>query len=346
MMSPFVGGPLRRARPTPTSPSLPSRRAHRTSNEPRAPDPPLAMAPLPDPSDPLFAPITNLEFERLTTLFHAAYRSARSTMPWCGWITFMDLTALVVDPPSAPHIFPGPDHWRPQPEAFLDSFRASDVPCYDVNIAHLRFHFDCLFRTGTSADLPPSAARLRRVLQSPASDVVLDRVGAVARPRMLCFTETGTTTLGLADLLRFAARLLFLIRTDPLGIPQDCATALNRQYGSDDTDRRLGLQFPACPARRHARSALSLLASHLGNYTWRAAPGPSPSPNPLHVQFIHDRTLDTVEDCLRWAWHVMTVPAEAFPVPSRRQPADHDYLGAWETLLAALCAIVNPPFRD
>ena len=60
------------------------------------------------------------------------------------------------------------------------------------------------------------------------------------------------------------------------------------------------------------------------------------------MQFIQDSTLDVIEDCLRWAWHVMTVPSEAFPVPSRRQSPDHDYLGAWETLLAALCCIINP----
>jgi hypothetical protein len=355
MMLPFVGGPLRRALPAPTSSSLSSRRVPRTTGDLTASDSPSAVAPpvnnnspfapLPDPSDPLFAPITNLEFETLTTLFHAAYRSARATMPWCGWITFMDTTALVVDPPGAPHNFPGPDKWHPQPAAFFDSFRALDAPSYDVSTVHLRWHFDFLFRTGSRTDLPPCAARLRRILQSPASAAVLARVGVATRPRTLCFTETGTTTLGLADLLRFAARLLFLIRTDPLGIPQDCATSLSRQYGSDDTDRRLGLQFPACPARRHARSALSLLASHLGNYTWQASPGPSPPANPLPVRFIYDRTLDVVEDCLRWAWHAMTVPSEAFPVPSRRQPAEPDYLGAWETLLAALCASLNPP-RD
>jgi hypothetical protein len=186
------------------------------------------FAALPDSSDPLFAPITNHEFETLTTLFHAVYRSARTTMPWCGWITFMDLTALVVDPPGAPHIFPGPDKWRPQPEDFFKAFRALDADTYDFDIVHLRFHFDLIFRTGRPTDLPPCPARLRRILQSPSSSVVLARVGVFSRPRSLCFTETGTTASGIADLLRFTARLLFLVRTEPLGIPQDCATSLTR----------------------------------------------------------------------------------------------------------------------
>ena len=354
MMPPFVGGPFRRAAPVPTSSSSAARRSPRTGAESSAPDalaelpvalPPTShnpLAPLPDPSDPLFAPITNLEFETLTTLFHAAFRSARTTMPWCGWLTFMDTTALVVDPPGAPHIFIGRDKWRPQPIEFFDTFRDFDAPCYDVEIAHLRFHFDYIFRTGTREDLPPCAARLRRILQSPAAPIVLARVGVVSRPRTLCFRETGTTTLGIADLLRFTARLLSLVRTDPLGIPQDCAGSLNRQYGADDTDRRLGLQFPACPARRHARSALSLLASHLGNYIWQPLPEARPVPRTMSVQYILDRTLDVAEDCLRWAWHVMVGPSQAFPVPSRRQFPEQDHLDAWDTLLATLCALVNP----
>ena len=260
MKPPFVGGPCKRARPAP--PHRPwlrvpplgraltlAFRVRRRHHQPLPLRRAIRHADLPDPSDPLFEAITYREFETLTTLFHAAYRRARARMPWCGWLTFIDPTALVVDPPGAPHIFPGKGDWCPQPESFLDSLRHSDAAPDESEIAHLRFHFEHIFRTGSRTDLPPCAARLRRILRSPASTAVLARAGVVPPSRTLCLTETGTTTGSIADLLKFAARLLFLVRTDPLVIPLDCSTSLNRQYGSDDTDRRLGLLFPACPAR-------------------------------------------------------------------------------------------------
>ncbi len=108
-------------------------------------------------------------------------------------------------------------------------------------------------------------------------------------------------------------------------------------------DRRLGLMLPTCPAQRHARSALSLLASHFGGYTWHPSPRPSSPARQLPVQFILDRTLDVVEDCLRWAWHVMICPASVFPVPPRRQFPDVTCLSEWDALLTSLIRILNPP---
>jgi hypothetical protein len=355
MMPPFVGGPFQRSPPAPTSPSLASRPSPRAisglqpTGSPEAARPAVPedrnspFADLPDPSDPLFAEITNREFETLTTLFHAAYRRARARMPWCGWLTFMDPSALVVDPPGAPHIFPGHGDWRPRPDAFLDSLRHSDADPEDAEIAHLRALFDYIFRTGLRTDLPPCAARLRRILLSPASTIVLARASVVPPSRSLCLTETGTSSSGIADILKFAARLLSLARTDPEGIPMECSTSLHRQYGSDDTDRRLGLMLPTCPAQRHARSALSLLASHFGGYTWHPSTRPSSPPRPIPVPFILDSTFDVVEDCLRWAWHVLLCPSSEFPVPSRRQFPGDTYPREWDTLLTSLICIVNPP---
>jgi hypothetical protein len=355
MMHPFVGGPFQRSTTTATSASLASRHFPRAPLGSQPPSPPedarLAapedgdspFADLPDPSDPLFAEITNREFETLTTLFHAAYRRARARMPWCGWLTFMDPSALVVDPPGAPHTFPGRHDWRPRPADFLDSLSHSDADPEDDEIAHLRGLFDFIFRTGLRTDLPPCAARLRRVLLSPAATVVLARAGGVPPSRASRLMETGTSSQGIADLLKFAARLLSLARADPAGIPLECATSLHSQYGSDDMDRRLGQMLPTCPAQRHARSALSLLASHFGGYTWHPSPRPSSPTNLLPVQFILDRTFDVVEDCLRWAYHVMLSPASEFPEPSRRQSSDDAFLSEWEALLKALIAIVNVP---
>ena len=355
MMYPFVGGPFRRFTVPATSASLASRHPPRAllgSQTPSLPEDarPVALengaspsVDLPDPSDSPFAAITNREFETLTALFHAAYRRARARIPGCGWLTFLDRTALVVDPPGAPHTFPGPHDWRPRPAEFLDSLRHSDADPEDTEIAHLRGLFDSIFRTGLRADLPPCAASLRRILLSPAAAGVLARAGGVHPSRSTCLTETGTSSQGIADLLKLAARLLALARADPDGIPLECVTSLRRQYGSDDMDRRLGLMLPTCPAQRHARSALSLLASHFGGYTWHPFPRPSSPVNLIPVQFILDRTFDVVEDCLRWAYHVMLGPASEFPEPSRRQSTDDSFLSEWEALLKALTAIVNPP---
>ena len=355
MIPPFTGGPFPTSSPTTSSASpapLPPERATSGPQPPSAPEAARPAAPedggsffadLPESSDPLFAAITNREFESLTTLFHETYRGARARMPWCGWLTFMDPSALVVDPPGAPHIFPGSDDWRPRPPAFLDSLRHSDSDPEDNESALLRALFEHIFSTGRRADLPPCAARLRRTLQSPASTTVLARAGGIPPSRSFCLTETGTTSNGISDLLKVAARLLSLARSDPDGIPSECTTSLHRQYGADDMDRRLGLMLPTCPAQRHARSALSLLASHFGGYTWHPWPRPSSPARQLPVQFILDRALDVVEDCLRWAWHVMVCPASEFPVPPCRQFQDVTCLSEWDALLTSLIRVLNTP---
>ncbi len=349
MMHPSVGGSFHRSPFTATSASLESRHSPRAPLGSPPPSPPAdARLAAPKAGDPPFADlpgaeITNCEFETLTTLFHAAYRRARARMPWCGWLTFMETSALVVDPPGAPHTFPGRHDWRPRPAEFLNSLGHSDADPEDDEIVHLRGLFDSIFRTGLRDDLPPCSVRLRRVLLSPAATVVLARTGGVPPSRASRLSETGTSSQGLADLLKFAARLLSLARSDPASIPQECATSLHRQFGSDDMDRRLGLMLPTCPAQRHARSALSLLASHFGGYTWHPSPRPSSPTDPIPVQFILDRTLDVVEDCLRWAYHVMLSPASVFPVPSRRQSSDDAFLSEWEVLLKSLIAIFSVP---
>ena len=109
------------------------------------------------------------------------YSGARARMQWYCWLKFMHSTSLVVEPAGAPHVFPGSGDWRPPHDSHIAAVAKSDGAPATYAIVHLRLHFDQVFHTGSKTDLPPTAAGLRSILESPASTTVLIREGFRAR---------------------------------------------------------------------------------------------------------------------------------------------------------------------
>jgi hypothetical protein len=282
--------------------------------------------------------ITNADFVRLLSLLRIAFSRANGSIPAAARVVFFSDTADVVEPPLAAHAFPGPGAMDLLGPACEAAFATSTERPRSSAHAQIRAAFVAAFPTGTASDLPPRPDLLLDILRHPCARVLeRDRTaleGRLRPPRR----DILPCAEGVAALLTFAAKLLALLRTEPVNLAREVLGLERQALDLEDTARRLGLRFSTCSARRFMRGATAQLASNVTCLRPADLAGRDPTlahPSP-DVDLARTMTLAAVEDCLHWTWRALSDPPSPWPPLPRVNAARHPSLREWEIRWAAV----------
>jgi hypothetical protein len=281
--------------------------------------------------------VTNTDALLIKRILLTAFRGALHQMPWTARLAILGPAASITHPPGAEHFYPGPEAWTPVSKGWSSVAIKSNSPPATMDIALFRHLFHQTFRTGGPSDMPPSPKKLREILDHPAARDVLAISDANDRLALAAREATIHSPAGLMDILRISAILLDRLQTDPHLITQHVQKLAREADQSVALNVRLGLDLPQCPASRHARHALALLASDLSGPPPNTEPGSQlPRLPTAEALFARQRTMDAVESCLRWVWRAVGTTSAPFIPPSRGDLSRNPQLADWDQCWAAL----------